>query len=130
MKDRHLSSLLNEPLIDVRPMVLKPVIERIISGVDHFDPVKARPPSPAGAAKALALVDAARALVCAESGDDVRKRLITDVDRSTPSDGVRIELGGETSFQVVIDDGCQQIVRRRNCVHVASEVQVDIVTRQ
>ena len=66
-------------------------------------------------------------LGAAEAADDVAQLPVGDVDRATPRD--RRDLGLVAVEPVRVDERREQVVRRRDRVHVAGEVEVDVLHR-
>ena len=63
----------------------------------------------------------------AEAADDIAQRAVRDIDRAPPGDGADLRLVPVEPVRV--DEGGEQVVRRRDRVHVAREVEVDVLHR-
>ena len=65
----------------------------------------------------------------AERVDDLAQRAIVHVEHAPPGDAARVEAEAVAPVDVVVDHRRQQIVRRRDGVEVAGEVEVDVLHR-
>ena len=65
----------------------------------------------------------------AQRVDDRAQRAIVHVEHALPSDAARVEAEAVAPVDVIVDHRRQQIVRRRDGVEVAGEVQVDVLHR-
>ena len=62
-----------------------------------------------------------------EAADDVTERAVGDVDRATPGDGRDLWLVPVEAVRV--DERREEVVRRGDRVHVAREVEIDVLHR-
>jgi hypothetical protein len=65
----------------------------------------------------------------AETHDDVAEGPVVDVEDPSPGDVVEVEPERVVAVEVVVEHGTQQVVRRRDGMHVAGEVQVEHLHR-
>ena len=65
----------------------------------------------------------------AEAGDDVPEVAVVHVHAATPGDRERIEAGRVAVVEVRVDERREQVVRRRDRVQVAGEVEVQVLHR-
>ena len=65
----------------------------------------------------------------AETDDDGAERPVVHVDRPRPGDAARIDVERVALVQMVVEHRRQQIVRRRDRVEVAGEMEIDLVHR-
>ena len=63
----------------------------------------------------------------AESGDDVSQVAVVHVDRAPPRDPVRVDAAVVAVEQVAVDERGQHVVRGRDGVEVAGEMEVDLL---
>src|SRR6185295_5469608 len=61
----------------------------------------------------------------AQPDDDVAQRAVVDVEHPPPGDVVRVDTELVALVDVVVDHRGQQVVGRRDGVHVAGQVQVE-----
>ena len=67
--------------------------------------------------------------LAAEADDDVAQRAVIEVEHAFPDDAAHVDVERVALLDVVVDDGREQVVRRRDGVEVAREVQVDVLHR-
>ena len=65
----------------------------------------------------------------AEAGDDVAEVPVVHVHAAAPGDRERVEPGGVPVVQVRVDQRREEVVRRRDRVQVAGEVEVQVLHR-
>ena len=63
----------------------------------------------------------------AEADDDVPEGAVVEVDDALPGDATGVDLQRVAEVEMVVDHRRQQVVRLRHAVHVAGEVQVDVL---
>ena len=61
----------------------------------------------------------------AESDDDAAQGAVVHVDHPPPRHAPRVEPRSAAPVELIVDDRREQIMRRRDCVEVAGEMQVD-----
>jgi hypothetical protein len=66
----------------------------------------------------------------AKPGDHVPQRTIVHIDDPSPGAPAHVEVQRVAPVQVVVEHGCQQIVRGADRVQVAGEMQVDVLHGQ
>ena len=67
--------------------------------------------------------------LAAEADNDVTQGAIIEVEHALPRDAAHVDVECITLLDVVVDDSREQVVRRRDGVEVAREVQVDVLHR-
>ena len=65
----------------------------------------------------------------AEADDDVAQRAVVQVDDAAPRDRVGVDVERVAVEDVVVDVGGEQVVRHGHGVHVAGQVQVEVLHR-
>src|SRR5205807_6317468 len=65
----------------------------------------------------------------AQADDDAPRGAVVHVDGTGPGDAARVETERVAVMQVGVEQGGQQVVRARDGVEVAREVQVDVLHR-
>ena len=65
----------------------------------------------------------------AEADDDVAERAVIEVEHALPDDAAHVDIERVALLDVVVDDGGEQIVRRRDGMEVAREMEVDVLHR-
>ena len=65
----------------------------------------------------------------AEAGDDVAQRAVVDVEHPAPGDAVRVQARGVALVEVVVEHRGEHVVRARDRVEVAGEVEVELLHR-
>ena len=68
--------------------------------------------------------------LAAEADDDVAQRAVVHVDAALHKDAALVDAERVALLHVVVQHRAEQIVRRGDRVHVAREVQVDVLHRQ
>ncbi len=67
--------------------------------------------------------------LAAEADDDVPQRPVIEVEHALPDDAAHVDVECIALLDVVVDDSGEQVVRRRDRVEVAREVEVDVLHR-
>ena len=67
--------------------------------------------------------------LAAEADDDVAQRAVIEIEHALPGDAAHIDVERIALLDVVVNDGRQQIVRRRDGMEIPREMQVDVLHR-
>ncbi len=65
----------------------------------------------------------------AEADHDTPECAVFNIEHARPAHAARVKPAGRIEVQFVVDEGRKQVVRARDRVQVAREVQVDVVGR-